>query len=289
MSEGTSAPMGIAEVSAKSGISQRVLRVWESRHGFPVPTRLPNGRRAYTDDDVLQLREVVALRDTGLSLPAAIERARTGASTAEAPSSIFAGLRMRRPELSPLPLPKGLLTALSKAIEDEYCASGKRGVVFGSFQEGRHYRAVQERWRDMSRTSHLCAVFADFDRADAPDGGPIEVRIPPTDPFAREWSVVCDAPGFSVSLLARERPGHPAGVTEDDRLFDTLWSVEPDVTREASRAALSLARDAAPDLFGGPEPAQMTRTPAPSSDEMRALTALTNRMMAYTAERATAT
>lgn len=276
--------LGIAEVAARSGIDQRVLRVWESRHGFPVPRRLPNGRRAYTDRDVADLRDVVALRDTGLSLSAAIKRVRDDGAAAIPEGSIFAGLRMQRPDLSPSALPKGLLTVLSKAIEDEYCAHGDRGVVFGSFQAVRNYQAVERRWRDIALHADLCCVFADFGENRKGEGAPTEVSVPIHDAFAREWSVVCDSPSFNVCLLARERPGQ-SEIPDEDRLFDTLWSVEPTVTRAASKAALALARDAAPELFDDRDPDRLTSEAVPSSEEVKALTALTNRMMAYTASR----
>ncbi len=273
------AGLGIAEVAARSRIDQRTLRVWEARHGFPAPTRLPNGRRKYTDADVELLREVVTLRDTGLSLPAAIDRVR-GAPPPASSSSIFAGLRTRRPELSPGTMPKGLLTSLSRAIEDEYCANADRGVVFGSFQSERHYRVVESRWRDLTATSDLCCVFADFDNAKAPAGGPVEAPIGEADPLTREWSVICDAPTFSVCLLARERPGQ-SDRPDAGRLFDMIWSAEPEVTRAASRTAMSLARAATPDLVPTVEPEQLSGEPLPSSPEIRALTSLTNRMLSY--------
>lgn len=271
--------LGIAEVAKRSGVEQKTIRVWEARHGFPTPSRLANGRREYAESDVELLREIVALRETGLSLPAAIERVR-GTAPTSSPSSIFAGLRMQRPDLAPGTMPKGLLTSLSRAIEDEYCANAERGVVFGSFQSERHYRAVEGRWKDLSETADLCCVFADFDAPRRPAGAPIEAPLGPNDALIREWSVICDAPRFSVCLLARERPGQ-SDRADPDRLFDMIWSAEPEVTRAASRTAMVLARDAAPDLVPTDTPAQLEEEPRPSSPEVRAVTALTNRMLSY--------
>lgn len=271
--------LGIAEVARRSRIDQRVLRAWESRHGFPAPERLANGRRAYLEADVEKLREVAELRETGLSLTAAIERVR-GAPPLPSASSIFAGLRAGRPDLAPGTMPKGLLTSLSRAIEDEFCANAERGVVFGSFQSERHYRAVEGRWEDLATVADLCCVFADFERAGAPEGGPIEAPTGPGDSLAREWTVICDSPTFSVCLLARERPGQSSR-PDSDRLFDMIWSAEPEVTRVASRTALSLAKAAVPDLVPIDVPSLLAEEPRPSSPEIRALTALTNRMLSY--------
>lgn len=270
--------LGIAEVAARSGVDQRVLRAWESRHGFPSPLRLSNGRRAYAEADVERLRQVSALRETGLSLGAAIARVRETAPAGPS-GSIFAGLRMQRPELSAGSMHKPLLVALSRAIEDEYAASADGGVVFGAFQRERHYREAESRWRDVARRAEVCAVFADFAEARAPDRAPIEVPVDPADGISREWCLIFDAPQFSACLLARERPGEAAG--NDERLFDTLFSAEPDITRASARTACEIAHGSAPALMTSGEPPQIAGEPGPSSPGLRTLTAMTNRMLAY--------
>ncbi len=109
-------------------------------------------------------------RAAGMSLAAAIAR------VTEAPpsvaESIFAGLRRSLPELQPLALRKGVLLALSRAIEDESCAQAERPLLFGSFQRERFYRQSERRWHDFARTADLAVVFADFDRAHVPDERP---------------------------------------------------------------------------------------------------------------------
>ena len=50
--------------------------MWEQRYGFPEPERTTAGYRVYSEDDVEALRRVLAYRDRGLSVPAAVERAR---------------------------------------------------------------------------------------------------------------------------------------------------------------------------------------------------------------------
>src|SRR5436305_980361 len=73
------------------------LLAWERRHGFPVPQRLPSGHRRYSERDVAVLVEAAALRDAGLPVPAAIERALE--RRASGPRSVFAALRRARPDL----------------------------------------------------------------------------------------------------------------------------------------------------------------------------------------------
>src|ERR1700749_4334812 len=116
----TSPELSTAQLSARTGLPAGTLRMWESRHGFPSPARLPGGHRRYSERDVEAVLEVLRLRQQGLSLPAPIERARRGERPDE--RSVFAGLRRRRPDLIPAVLPKRVVLAMSHAIEDEYLA-----------------------------------------------------------------------------------------------------------------------------------------------------------------------
>src|SRR5215208_1482549 len=105
----------IGELVARTGLSEGTLRMWERRHGFPLPRRRPSGHRRYDESDVELIRRVARHRDAGLSLPAAIARARDSVSDVE--RSVFAGMRRRHPELQPVRLRKAVLLALSRAIE----------------------------------------------------------------------------------------------------------------------------------------------------------------------------
>ena len=55
----------IASVERDTGLSKDVLRVWERRYGFPVPTRDANGERVYTAAQVEHLRLIKRLMDQG--------------------------------------------------------------------------------------------------------------------------------------------------------------------------------------------------------------------------------
>ena len=71
--------LAIKEVAERTGIAAATIRMWEQRYGFPEPERTPSGYRMYSEQDVDALRRVSTLRDTGLSVPAALERARAAA------------------------------------------------------------------------------------------------------------------------------------------------------------------------------------------------------------------
>lgn len=268
---------GIGEVSERTGIAVPVLRMWESRFGFPSPQRRANGRRRYSEADVRRLRQVVRLREEGLALPAAIQKA-PSASDDVAPT-VFAGLRRRRTDLVPSLLSKRTLLGMSHAIEDEFCARGEPAALFGSFQRERFYRSSEERWRDLARTADLAIVFADFERVRAPRGAPAELPLDRSDPASREWALVCDGEGYAACLAGWELPGQD-GVPDMDRRFEALWSVEADVVRDAVAVALELASRSAPKLVDA-APERLRREPQPASEDLRTLVSLTNRMLAY--------
>ncbi|MEA2388156.1 MAG: MerR family transcriptional regulator, light-induced transcriptional regulator [Thermoleophilaceae bacterium] len=269
----------IREVAAQTGVSPATLRMWEARYGFPVPERLPSGHRRYSDEDVERVRRVVVARDAGLSMRAAVERA-LGART-EPETSVFAALRRRRPDLAPYLLPKRTLIALSHAIEDECCARAERPVLIGGFQRPLFFRHAETRWRELARTARAAVVFAEFPKRRDPAAGPVEVPIEPDHPSLREWELVCDAPDYAAFLAAWERPGQD-GVPDADRAFETIWSVEPELVREAAHVAAGIVTGAAPDLASTLHPA-LAGTPPPAGDELRLVGALTNRMVAYVA------
>jgi DICT domain-containing protein len=216
-------------------------------------------------------------REAGTSLAAAIARVLQAAEQPEA--SIFAGLRRRRPELSPYLLPKRTMIGLSHAIEDECLALAERPLVFASFQRERFYRDAESRWRELSRTAAVAVVFADFPERRDPPQGPTELPLDRSDPLAREWSLVCEAPGYSACLAGWERPGQEQ-VDDLDRTFEALWTIEPALVREAVRIALGLASRSAPEI-GASVDAHLDGTPPETSDQARLVAALANRMVAY--------
>src|SRR3712207_5879607 len=71
--------LAIKDVAERTGIAAGTIRMWEQRYGFPEPRRTPTGYRVYDAEDVETLKRVVSFRERGLSVPAALERARSAA------------------------------------------------------------------------------------------------------------------------------------------------------------------------------------------------------------------
>jgi MerR family transcriptional regulator, light-induced transcriptional regulator len=266
----------IGQLSERTGVQAGTLRMWEQRHGFPRASRLPSGHRRYPESEVERVTEVVRARDDGLSLPAAIRRVEED-SESSGVASIFAGLRRRRPELTPYPVPKRLLIPISHAMEDECSARGGGAVLIGSFQRERFFRQAEPRWRSFSRTAELALVMGDFPQPRAPRDGPLEIPIDRGHPLSREWAIVCDGPGVSACLAGWQRPGRSSN---GQRVFEMLWSVEPDVVRDAARIGVELASAQWPDLRER-VPDWLWQQPQPDGSTIERATALTNRMVAY--------
>ena len=272
----------IREVVARTGIEAPTLRMWEQRHGFPEPQRLPSGHRRYSEEDVDLIRRVISEREAGMELKAAIEGAKSSLRTGEpeeGEDSIYAALLRRHPELTPYVLPKRTLVGLSHAIEDECGIRAQQAILFASFQRESYYRNAEARWRDLSGPADSAIVMADFAELREPAGGPAEVPIERSDPIGREWSVICDGPAFAVALAAWELPGQ--NEMEDDlRAFETIWSVEPTLVRDASVVASEIADKRASHLIQRVR--ELTAQPVDArGPDSATVVSLTNRMVAY--------
>lgn len=273
--------LAIKEVAERTGLAAGTIRMWEQRYGVPVPSRTESGYRLYTDGDVELLRRAVAFRERGLSVSAALERARGVGGPTDRPS-IFAAIASGEAPVRPLVLRKRTLLAISRAIEDETLARAAAPVVFAAFQTERNYRAVQHRYERLAHNADAAVVFADFAAPRAEEGMPAEVPIASDDALGNEWAVIVDAPGYAACLLAWERPRSPEelGGPELERRFESLWTMDPAVVRRAALVGCSLTREACPELA-----AKLDRLLADRPLAMEApapgLTALTNRLVSY--------
>jgi DICT domain-containing protein len=273
----------IGDLATRTGLAPATLRAWEARHGFPRPTRLDSGHRRYDEHDVAAVLQVVRSKASGVRLENAIADA--VAVRRNPTASIFAELRRAAPHLAPVPLRKSTLLALTWAMEDECCARAQRPTLFAAFQREQHYRRAEARWEELNRTSRRTVVFADFrdgPRADAvraPGHGPTLVHLPEEAPMRREWSLVCDSADHPAALAAWELPGQQ-DVRDRDRVFESLWTLEPAGVRNAARACADLVEQLVPDRSGSFTDLDETPAAVPSED-LRAATSLFTRLVAY--------
>jgi MerR family transcriptional regulator, light-induced transcriptional regulator len=273
---------GIGEVVERTGVAEATLRMWERRYGFPTPDRLASGHRRYSDREIELIRAVAAKRAAGLALPVAIEQARSEGSRPAL--SVYAALRQRRPDLEPRLLLKPLMLALSHAIEDEALSRAERLMVFGSFQRERFYRAAEPRWRELSRTADVAVVFADFARLRTPRDAPLEVPVPRDHPLNREWALVCEGQNFGLCLTGWEPPGDGEG-PDGMRRFEAIWSVEPEVVREASRICCAIAAAKRPAVAEAARARLEAPLSAVAEAQLRLASSVTARMLAHLSAR----
>ncbi len=253
--------------------------MWQSRHGFPAAPGPAGRHRRYGDHDVELVIEVTRLRAQGLSLAAAIERARHVCAPPAA--SVFASLRRQHPEIAARTFGKRPLLALTNALEDEYCARAAGGLLLATFQRERFYRQAQRRWRELSRCAELAVAMADFATHREPPGGPVEVPVQAPEPLSREWVLVVDAPGAHACLAAWEQPTQRE-VPDAQRRFEVVWSFEPAVVRSASGVAAELLRRLAPPVADRIPAAALD--PAPEArPELRFASSLADRVVGYLA------
>lgn len=265
------AGLTISAAAARTGVSVPALRAWEQRFGFPRPQRLAGGHRRYDEAEVDRIAQVVAERDAGRSLDAAIALVLQRAVPApDDDGSVFAGLRRARPDLPVHVLRRRTMLALSRAIEDESLASGERPHLLAAFQTRTAYRAARARWDDLVDTAAAAIVFADFPRA-RQRGRVHELPIGAGEPLGREWSVVSDSQGSPAVMAGWER---------SDGRFEAVWTVDADAVRLATDVGRRLAEVQAPGLAlpDPPPPVVPDRDPTAA---IRRATALTNRVIAY--------
>lgn len=233
--------LSIGEISRMTGVSVATLRTWEQRHGFPVPHRLPSGHRRYDPGVVQVVLAVLRQREAGIRLETAIAEAEQ--PDGRSAPSVFAEVRRRSPHLEVHRLRKPTLVAISRALEDEFCARADQPVLFGGFQRRRYYEPVRARWEDLAGTARAAFVMADFVAASAAGAAgehAVQVRLTSESPLRREWFVVCDAHGLPGLLTAWEIPGQ-AGKPDAERVFEAIWTVDPRAVRNASRVCAATA------------------------------------------------
>ncbi len=272
------ANLTIGALSQRTGLTPAVLRMWETRHDFPVPHRQPSGHRRYDEQQVALVAQVLRRRDAGVRLDVAIAEAL--ASAAPGAPSVFAVLRKRHPGLVPHRLKKSTLIALSWALEDECCARAESPVLFGSFQTQAFWAPSVPRWNELARVARSTIVFADFDElVDHGEATPVRVPLSGDAPMLREWSVICDATENAACLSAWELPGQ-TNVPDRHRIFESVWTVDPRAVRDAARASARVA--AANGAFRATQLLEeLTEEPLRQATDPAATTALFNRVVAY--------
>jgi len=274
----------IGALAERTGLSPATLRMWEQRHGFPSPQRLASGHRRYLESDVSAVERVARRREAGMRLDVAIADAMADHDSGG--MSVYAELRRRHPHVPVQRLHKRTLLALTWAIEDEFCAKAERAVLFGAFQQKRYYMSAQARWQELALVSRSAFAFAEFPDLDRPQvdesgprPGPVLVPLPPEEPMAREWALICDSVDLPAALTAWELPGQ-VGVPDRERVFESMLTVDPDAVRDAARTCARVAHRAGAE---GAAPAlhDLADQPRPGVADLASVSAMLGRVLSY--------
>jgi DNA-binding transcriptional MerR regulator len=271
----------IGELSRRAGVSPELLRAWERRYGLLRPARSAGGYRLYSADDEARIRRMQAHLSEGLSAAEAARLAAAAVGTSPPEGSLFAALRWGPLAPAPRTVPKRFLIRLSHAVEDECSSRAERGLAVGAFQRQQFFEVARGRWGELARGAQRALVFADFAEARTPEGGPAEVPIVPGDPLEREWAIAYLGPSTAVLFAGRELLGE-AGVPDDERRFELVWSCEPSVVLGALRTSAELAERTSPAAARGLR-GDLEAFEPPTSLDPTFVTALTNRLIGYLA------
>jgi len=129
--ERASAELRIGELSRRVGVSEHVLRAWESRYGLLKPARSAGGYRLYSEDDQSRIRRMQAHLADGL---AAAQAARAAIADEPAGRIARAGAEARsRADLV------DSADALRQALDEVGARSGQCWP--GAFRQSRGPRA----------------------------------------------------------------------------------------------------------------------------------------------------
>lgn len=163
MTEQVSAPvpreLSIADVALECHFSESTLRMWERRYQFPSPQRTSTGCRRYSERDVQQIREVLRLRQQGLSLPAAVARVQHGTRDGRRPS-LSAQLRTQGAHV-PIAMSKDTFELLAAAFADECASTGVADVVLLGLRRDVLEGVETSWWTGLAQVSRLAVAFGD--------------------------------------------------------------------------------------------------------------------------------
>ena len=124
-------------------------------------------------------------------------------------------------------------------------------------------------------------VFADFGESRLRPGPIAEIAVPDDCPLRREWALVCDAPDAPACVAAWERPGQDQ-CRDQDRVFEVVWSVDPQVVRSAARIGAGLATAAVPEIRERLS-SRLSEEPGPGSADLRRASGVIERTLDYLA------
>ena len=252
----------IGELSRRLGVSDHVLRAWESRYGLLQPVRSPGGFRLYSGADELRIRRMQAYLAEGLSAAEAARAALGGdASTSlagprlteSAGSEPFAGLRQA---LDAFDEPAAQ-AVLDRLLADLSLPAVLRDVVLpyladlGDRWQGGTASVAMEHFASNVIRGRLAGLARNWGSGHGPQA---LLACPPGelhDMALMVFGIVLNRNGWRIDYLGANTPveelERAAGATRPDLVVlaatvpETLEPLRPQLGSLARRAPLALA------------------------------------------------
>jgi DNA-binding transcriptional MerR regulator len=254
----------IGELSRRLGVSDHVLRAWESRYGLLRPVRSPGGFRLYSPADESRIRRMQAYLAEGLSAAEASRAALrdTGPSSGQPEESAGArpavsdsGAALRR-ALDAFDEPAAQ-AVLDRLLADLSLSAALRDVVLPYLAD------LGDRWQDGTAgiaVEHFASNvirgrLAGLARGWGSGHGPLALLACPPgehhDMALMAFGIVLNRNGWRIGYLGANTPvgelQHAASLSRPDlavlaaTLPQTLEPLRPALTSLAQRAPLALA------------------------------------------------
>jgi DICT domain-containing protein len=153
---------------------------------------------------------------------------------------------------------KNTLVSLCHALEDHILTDKGTPLVISAFQQGKWYLQEAERYAEIAKCSREVVIMA------AADGGFAEhptsqlpnvdlVALNTTDPVAQEWHLIILAPTYTAMVICQELSATDYGsgglpITDLERKFYGLWTLEPELVKETAELAIAHIRKYNPEL-----------------------------------------
>jgi MerR family transcriptional regulator, light-induced transcriptional regulator len=280
----------IGELSRRLGVSDHVLRAWESRYGLLQPVRSPGGFRLYSDADESRIRRMQAYLAEGLSAAEAARAALAGGPGTHPPEPTgpaagrepFAELRRAldafdepaaQAVLDRLMAERSLSAVLRDVILPYLADLGKR------WQRGTASIAAEHFASNLIR-GRLAGLARGWGSGHGPQAllacPPGELHDIPLMIFGivlnrNGWRIGYLGPSTPVEELARAAgTSHPDLVVLAATVPGTLEPLEPELTSLARHVPLALAgAGATPQIASATGARLMTRDPVTEAEQTR--------------------
>lgn len=173
----------------------------------------------------------------------------------EVHSSLYRALLEHAPELRPTAVSKGALVAASHLIEGLVAQADPPSVLLSGFQHMGHWAAERDRYLRLSEDADVIAVFAGEEPPPEWQTDHVGVRLAAGNPLEQEWFVLAMGPSLAITLCGLDGAAHaraqgehePLPEAEADRVFDVVWSFDPDVAQAAADVVVAAIERDAPE------------------------------------------